>query len=204
MGWTPYLCALSSSENTPSMAWVYALVELSAWLYSSCEIPFMYILAGAIPPVVASIGILFPKSSLGHLLWNYCGPCRPWLTVSAAFAWIPLVFLLWPGVQFWSHCIFIAFWIVSCWRTKLACDSELSKLPIALWRHLCKSWWAFKSLDRPGLLFYDNSLNVVWWIRSHRHGFFLVLFFLVVFILPHSPTRSVRETSISLSFAHMS
>ncbi len=37
-------------------------------------------------------------------------------------------------------------------------------------------------------------LNACWWIGSHRQGCFLVLFFLMVFVSPHSPTRSVHSS----------
>ncbi len=66
---------------------------------------------------------------------------------------------------------------------------------------LCEVWISQNYILCVVALMLSSSC---WWIGSHLQGNFLVLFFLVVFVSPHAPTRSVRGVSISLRFAHMS
>ncbi len=209
-------CMLNSSGSTPSVTWMYSLVLLSLRLYSNHKIvsttvlwiPFIYFfLEDACPKVFAS-GILCQRWVLGHHLWDFCDLCRFSCLAPTVSLWTPLVIPLWPRVHFfvrlYFRCVLESFLlknaigILSWVITTPNCAEEASV-------YIAKG---FKKLGKAKTISFAKIAYTLSkacrWIGSHCQGFFLVLFILVVFVSPHSPTRSVRGARISLPLTYMS
>ncbi len=142
--------ALHGCTHWLCLTWDHTLVaRLHPLLYY--EFLLCKLFWGHIPPIVTTNSILCQRWGLGHLLWDFCDQYRLWCLAPTATLWTSLVFPLWPAALFLWHCISVAFRIVSCWRTLLACYLELSRLPTVLQRHPCRSKRALKRPDRLGL-----------------------------------------------------
>ena len=99
-----------------------------------------------------------PSACFVRLYYNLCtlrahGP--------TAFLWTPLVYPLWPGVQFWLPCDESSHLSVFYWRMLSVCFSGLSRILVAVGGICIDLEGLCKVRISQGYVFDDSSLYVV-------------------------------------------